>query len=160
MHAACVLLCSYCATARKHRQNPTSKNQRKASDSVGWGYSHPIRRAIMKTIHPLELEAKIEANETVEILDLRPRCQFETRHVPGSHSLPFNEFDAEALVHARELPLPEPLYLISERSEQARIAAGSMAHRGLDNLIVVEGGLANWERNGLPVDRRRGQQFG
>lgn len=41
----------------------------------------------MKTIHPLELEAKIEANEPVEIVDLRPRGQFEKRHVPGAHSI-------------------------------------------------------------------------
>jgi hypothetical protein len=24
---------------------------------------------------------------------------------------------------------------------------------GLDNLIIVEGGMENWERNGLPLDR-------
>ena len=29
----------------------------------------------MKTIHPLDLDAKIQANEMVEILDLRPRAQ-------------------------------------------------------------------------------------
>jgi rhodanese-related sulfurtransferase len=107
----------------------------------------------MKTTHPLELEARIEANETVEILDLRPRCQFEKRHVRGSHSLPFNEFHARTLVHSRELSLAEPLYLISERGEHAQIAADSMEHQGLDNLVVVEGGMHNWESYGLPVDR-------
>lgn len=108
----------------------------------------------MKTIHPLELEARMEANELVEILDLRPRCEFEKRHVPGAHSIPFSEFDAETLVHSRELPLPEPLYLISERGDHAQIAAENMERRGLDNLVVVEGGIQGWERNGLPLDRK------
>jgi rhodanese-related sulfurtransferase len=117
------------------------------------GVSLVQQKATMKTIHPLELEARIEANETVEILDLRPRCEFQKRHVPGSHSIPFNEFDAETLVHSRELPLPEPLYLISEKGEHARMAADSMEYHGLDNLVVVDGGMQNWERNGLPVDR-------
>lgn len=107
----------------------------------------------MKTIHPLELEAKIEANEPVEIVDLRPRGQFEQRHVPGAHSIPFNKFDPEILAHSRELPLHEPLYVISERGRHAQIAAENMGARGLDNLVVVEGGLQLWERNGLPVDR-------
>ena len=108
----------------------------------------------MKTIHPLELEARMEANELVEILDLRPRCEFEKRHVPGSHSIPFSEFDAETLVHSRELPLSEPLYLISERGDHAQIAAENMERRGLDNLVVVEGGIQGWERNGLSLDRK------
>jgi rhodanese-related sulfurtransferase len=69
----------------------------------------------MKTIHPLDLEAKIDANEPVEILDLRPRPQFEKRHVRGAHSLPFDEFNTAALLHCRELPLSEPLYVISQK---------------------------------------------
>ena len=107
----------------------------------------------MKTIHPLDLEAKIEANETIEVLDLRPRPQFEKRHVHGAHSLPFEEFDTASLLHCRELPLPEPLYVISRKGGYARLAADAMEECGLDNLIVVEGGMESWERNGLPVDR-------
>lgn len=110
----------------------------------------------MKTIHPLELEAKIEANEAVEIVDVRPRCQFEKRHVPGAYSIPFNKFDPETLVHSRELALPEPLYVISERGEHAQIVAENMDSRGLDNLVVVEGGMRAWDRNGLPIDRSQG----
>ena len=107
----------------------------------------------MKTIHPLELEAKIQADEIVEILDLRPRPQFEKRHVHGAHSLPFDEFDTASLLHSRELPLPEPLYVISQKGGHARLAADAMEELGLDNLVVVDGGMENWERNGLPVDR-------
>jgi len=107
----------------------------------------------MKTIHPLDLEAKIEANETVEILDLRSRPQFEKRHVHGAHALPFDDFDRASILHCRELPLPEPLYVISQKGGLARLAADAMEDNGLDNLIVVEGGMENWERNGLPVVR-------
>lgn len=107
----------------------------------------------MKTIHPLDLEAKIEASEPVEILDLRPRPLFEKRHVHGAHSLPFDEFDTASLLHCRELPITEPLYVISQKGGHARLAADAMEEFGLENLIVVEGGMDNWERNRLPVDR-------
>ena len=99
----------------------------------------------MKTIHPLELEARIETNEPIEIVDLRPRCQFAECHVLGAHSIPFNEFDTGTLVHSRELPLSEPLYVISDRGEHARSAAENMAQCGLDNLVIVEGGMQAWE---------------
>lgn len=111
---------------------------------------------MMKTIHPLDLDAKIQAHETVEIVDLRPRAQFEKRHLPGSHSLPFDEFDLESFIHCRELPLPEPLYLLSQKGGHARLVADAMEDRGFDNLIVVEGGMENWELNGLVLDRRPG----
>ena len=107
----------------------------------------------MKTIHPLDLEEKILANETIEILDLRPRSQFEKRHLHGAHSLPFDEFNTASLLNCRELPLPEPLYVISRKGGHARLAADAMEECGLDNLIVVEGGMENWEQNSLPVDR-------
>ena len=108
----------------------------------------------MKTIHPLDLEGKIDANETIEILDLRARPVFEKRHVRGAHSLPFDEFNTASLLHCRELPVTEPLYVISQKGGHARLAADAMEECGLDNLIVVEGGMENWERNGLPVVRR------
>ncbi len=107
----------------------------------------------MKRIHPVDLEAKIWANETIEILDLRPRAQFKKRHIHGSHSLPFDEFTPAMLLHGRELPWQEPLYLISQKGGYARVVADAMEECGLDNLIVVEGGLEGWLRSGLPVDR-------
>ena len=107
----------------------------------------------MKTIHPLDLEAKIEANETIEILDLRPRPQVEKRHVLGAHCLPYEECDIATLVHSRELPLPEPLYVISQKGGHARLVADAMEEWGLDNLVVIEGGMENWERNRLPLVR-------
>jgi rhodanese-related sulfurtransferase len=134
-------------------QDLSSKSQSRINGQFAPGAIFVATENHMKTIHSLELEERIQANEAVEILDLRPRCQFEKRHVPGAHSIPFNEFDAETLVHSRELPLTEPLYLISERGEHAQIAAENMERRGLDNLVVIEGGMQGWERNGLPVDR-------
>ena len=132
--------------AKFDQQKPTEGEEEKSRQLV-------FAQEIMKTSHPLELEAKIQADEIVEILDLRSRLQFEKRHVHGAHSLPFDEFDTASLLHSRELPLPEPLYVISQKGGHARLAADAMEEVGLDNLVVVEGGMENWERNGLPVDR-------
>jgi hypothetical protein len=73
--------------------------------------------------------------------------------VHGAHCLPYEECDTATLVHSRELPLPEPLYVISQKGGHARLVADAMEERGLDNLVVIEGGMENWERNGLPMVR-------
>jgi rhodanese-related sulfurtransferase len=136
-------------------QNPSSESQSGINGQFVAGTKLAATEKHMKTIHPFELEALIEANQLVEVLDLRPSCEFGKRRVPGSHSIPFNEFDAQRLVHCRELPLSEPIYVISDKGEHARMAAEDMELFGLDNLVVVEGGLQAWERSGLPLDRSR-----
>jgi rhodanese-related sulfurtransferase len=107
----------------------------------------------MKTIHPLELEARIETSKPVEIIDLRPRHEFEKLHVAGAHSLPVQELTPETLIRLRELPLTEPVYLISGTGVLAREAAENLERRGLDSTVVVEGGMKACERDGLPTVR-------
>ena len=57
----------------------------------------------METIHPLKLEALLEASQPVEILDIRPRAEFEKIHIEGAHSTPSAEISAGKLVCTREL---------------------------------------------------------
>jgi len=107
----------------------------------------------MKTIHPTDLDARIAAHEAVEILDLRSRSQFQKRHVPGAHSLPFEEFQSSSILCDRNQPLPAQLYVISQKGGLAHIAADDMEDFGRPAPIVVEGGMENWDRHRLPVDR-------
>lgn len=107
----------------------------------------------MKTIHPLRLEALLEASQPVEILDIRPRAEFEKVHIEGAHSIPSAEVSAETLVRTRELLLTEPLYLVSENGALAQLRAGDLERQGLDNLVIVAGGMHAWQDDGLPVVR-------
>jgi hypothetical protein len=88
----------------------------------------------MKTIKPLEFEALLEASQPVEIIDIRPRDEFEKLHIEGAHSLPLPELAPETLKSLRELPSAEPFYLISaSEGVRARWPASRTAsqHRGL-----------------------------
>jgi rhodanese-related sulfurtransferase len=109
----------------------------------------------MKTIHPLKLEALLETSQPIEILDIRPRTEFERVHIEGAHSMPAPEVSAETLVGARELLMTEPLYLVSESGTVAQLQARDLERQGLDNLFVVAGGMQAWQSGGLPVVRRR-----
>jgi rhodanese-related sulfurtransferase len=109
----------------------------------------------MKMIHPLTLEAMLEASQPVEILDIRPRAEFEKVHFEGAHSVPSAEISAETLVCTRELLQTEPLYLVSESGALAQLQACDLERQGMDNVVIVSGGMGRWQRDGLPVVRRR-----
>src|SRR5450631_3755025 len=113
------------------------------------------RKSIMKTIHPLKLEALLEASQPVEILDIRPRAEFEKVHIEGAHSIPSAEISAEKIVCTRELLQTEPLYLVSESGALAQLQACDLERQGLDNVVIVSGGMRRWQRDGLPVVRQR-----
>ena len=109
----------------------------------------------MKMIHPLTLEAMLEASQPVEILDIRPRAEFEKVHIEGAHSIPSAEISAEKLVCTRELLQTEPLYLVSESGALAQLQACDLERQGMDNVVIVSGGMGRWQRDGLPVVRHR-----
>jgi len=108
----------------------------------------------MKTIRPLTLEAILEASQPVEIVDIRPRAEFEKVHIEGAHSIPSAEISAEKLVCTRELLQTEPLYLVSESGALAQLQACDLERQGLDNVVIVSGGMRRWHSDGLPVVRR------
>ena len=108
----------------------------------------------MKTIHPLRLEALREASQPVEIVDIRPRAEFETVHIEGAHSIPSAEISAETLVCTRELLQTEPIYLVSESGALAQLQACDLERQGLDNVIIVSGGMRRWQSDRLPVVER------
>jgi rhodanese-related sulfurtransferase len=106
-------------------------------------------------IHPLKLEAMLEASQPVEIVDIRPRAEFEKVHIEGAHSVPSAEISAEKLVCTRELLQTEPLYLVSESGALAQLQACDLERQGLGNVVIVSGGMRRWQNDGLPVMRRR-----
>lgn len=109
----------------------------------------------MKTIQPLKLKALLETSQPIEILDIRPRPEFENVHIEGAHSMPSEEICAGTLAGTRELLMTEPLYLVSESGTLAQLQARALERQGLDNLFVIAGGMEAWQTAFLPVVQRR-----
>jgi rhodanese-related sulfurtransferase len=105
----------------------------------------------MKTIDPLKLEELLESSEPVEIVDIRPRNEFQNAHIDGAHSLPSAEISPETVLLSRALLPTEPLYLVSQSGALAQLSACDLERQGLDNVVVVAGGMHAWEHDGLPV---------
>ena len=103
----------------------------------------------MKTIQPRELERLRQTSQPVEILDIRPRSEFENEHIDGVHSLPSAELSPETLLSSRQLLATEPLYLVSESGALAQLTACELERRGLNNVVIVAGGMCGWRCQGL-----------
>ena len=107
----------------------------------------------MKTITPVELQKLMDWGD-VELIDVRPKKDFEKVHALTARSIPLSTFEPHSVLANRKLDGPAPLYLICRRKTLATLAACGLAGAGLDEAVVVEGGLEAWEEQGLPVVRR------
>jgi rhodanese-related sulfurtransferase len=110
----------------------------------------------MNTITPLELEALIDNGKPVEIIDVRPRKDFKQVHALGARSVPLAEFDAPTVLKNRKLGKDAPFYVMCRKRALAELAAESLQAAGLAEPIIVEGGIEEWERHGLPVVCKEG----
>ena len=107
----------------------------------------------MKTITPFELQMVIDKGP-VELIDVRPKKDFEKVHALGARSIPLSDLEPHSVLAHRKLDRHAPLYLMCRQKTLATLAACSLASAGLDEPIVVEGGLEAWEEQCLPVVRK------
>lgn len=108
----------------------------------------------MKTITPLELQLLIDKGD-VELIDVRPKKDFEKVHALVARSIPLSDFEPHSVLAHRKLDRHAPLYIMCRRRTLASLAACSLAGAGLDEPIVVEGGLEAWEGQCLPIVREQ-----
>lgn len=108
----------------------------------------------MKTITPFELQMLIDKGP-VELIDVRPKQDFEKAHALGARSIPLSDLKPHSVLAHRKLDKHAPMYIICRRKTLASLAACGLAGAGLAEPIVVEGGLEAWEEQCLPVAHKK-----
>jgi glyoxylase-like metal-dependent hydrolase (beta-lactamase superfamily II)/rhodanese-related sulfurtransferase len=88
--------------------------------------------------------------EGASLLDVRPSAAFGTGHVPGSINIGLSgQFASWA---GSLLPAGRPIVLMADDEEAAHEAAVRLARVGLENVAgYLDGGVAAWDRAGLPL---------
>jgi rhodanese-related sulfurtransferase len=108
-------------------------------------------RAEPASITPAELHERQQAGQSVELIDVRTQLEYNVVHARGAQSVPLGAL--AAFVAARRCGgAQEPLYLICHSGGRSRAACLRMTEAGLENVVNVDGGTAEWRRAGLPVD--------
>ena len=87
------------------------------------------------------------------VIDVRDSRAFATRgHLPGAALVPLEIMEANvADLHVRT---DQIVLLYADNEARATEAARILAGYGFPNLRVLGGGMAAWEREGLPVEGR------
>lgn len=111
------------------------------------------------TIHNTRLDPAIlthwmAENRPFKIIDVRTPAEFEAVHIPGAYNVPLDTLSE----HREDLRthLEEPAILVCRSGQRAAQAEQKLAEVGMDNVHVLEGGIAAWAAAGAPV--RRGRQ--
>ena len=104
----------------------------------------------MKTITPFELQMLID-KRYVEVIDVRPKKDFETVHALVARSIPLKTFEPHSLLAHRRGKAGAPIFIFGQGKAQASLVAGELAAAGLAEPIVVDGGIEAWEGHFFPV---------
>jgi len=81
------------------------------------------------------------------IVDVREASEFATQRIEGAVLIPLSQF---ADRHA-ELPRDRPLLMQCHSGSRSASATVFLLQRGWTDVRNVEGGIAAWMRDGLPV---------
>ena len=96
------------------------------------------------------LRARVEADEGLQILDVRERSEWEAGRIPDSLFIPYH--DIHGLPEGLD---PErPVAAICGSGQRSAVAASLLQRFGAREVLhVVDGGVADWERRGFPFER-------
>jgi hydroxyacylglutathione hydrolase len=83
----------------------------------------------------------------VEVIDVRGRAEYDAGHLPGVVNIPVGLL-AERI---GELPIERPIVVQCQAGARSSIAASVLLARGVHRVINLVGGIAAWQRAGLPV---------
>jgi rhodanese-related sulfurtransferase len=99
----------------------------------------------MKSISVQELAA---LGQGAEIVDVREEDEFAAVRVTGSRSIPLSRF-VQSLT---DIPATGTVYLMCAAGGRSAQATAYLEDQGYD-AVNVTGGIIEWQRSGLPVDR-------
>jgi len=117
-------------------------------------------KAGIKEISPRELDARLGAGEDILLIDVREHSESEQGHLRGSVLVPRGILEAAAdpaypkhfpeLCEARE----RDVVVYCATGGRSAMAAAVLQMMGFNKIVSLDGGIARWEQEGLPVQRQ------
>ena len=107
----------------------------------------------MNSISPLGLQQKLAGGAAVRLLDVRTPAEYAAVHLPQSLLKPLESFDAPAFA-AEWNQKPGRVYVLCQSGTRAKNAIRKLEDAGVNDCVLVEGGIKACVEAGLPVERR------
>jgi rhodanese-related sulfurtransferase len=117
----------------------------------------------IREIMPWDLEARLQENPDLMILDVREPYEFDAMHIAGSLNVPrgilesaceweYEETEPE-LVRARE----REIVVVCRSGHRSILAAHSMQVLGYKDVVSLETGLRGWKDYDQPLEDANGE---
>jgi rhodanese-related sulfurtransferase len=107
----------------------------------------------VKTITPRELNARREAGQVIELIDVRTPIEFREVHADGASNEPLDTLNPQTVIAGRQGRLDQPLYVICRSGSRGHQACQRLIAAGHANVVNVEGGTLAWTEAGYSVVR-------
>ena len=110
-----------------------------------------------------EIDPKVAYNNILDsknkiiLIDVRSKAEYDLAHASSSVNLPIHYLydDTHGIKNEKGIPLPQntdtEIYLLCTGGRLAGVAYSYLEHYGYRNITRVEGGLSNWNAEGLPI---------
>jgi hydroxyacylglutathione hydrolase len=109
-----------------------------------------VEKRPVARIERLPLERLPEHADSVQILDVRERSEWDEGHIPGSAFTPWHDIDGVP----GELDPSRPIAVVCASGSRSAVAASLLAGHGAERVIhVVEGGVPQWGELGHPLEQ-------
>lgn len=96
-----------------------------------------------------DLKAKLDARESIVLIDVRQPEEFKSGHVAGARSLPLPTLAS----HLDDLTKDAAIYCICLSGGRSSSACDLLQRQGFTNVTNVVGGMGAWQQAGLPSKR-------
>ena len=102
--------------------------------------------SVAKSVSTKSLKQRLDAGESIQLLDVRSRSEFGSGHLEGSINIPLTQ------LHSRvsEVHAFQPVVLVCHTGGRAGLAAG-LLKKHCHDLAILQGGILGWKTAKLPL---------
>jgi rhodanese-related sulfurtransferase len=108
------------------------------------------RLSTVKDVNNVEATQLINRRNAV-LLDVREPKEFEGGRLPSAIHIPLSQLASRVSELAKFTSRPIVAYCDTGR--RSRMAAGALEKAGFKEIYTLQGGIAAWKKDGLPVEK-------
>lgn len=105
-----------------------------------------------QTISRLELQAKLNAGETITVIEALPPHYYQQGHLPGAINIPHDQIRERAASLLPDQGQAIVVYCANTPCQNSSIAANTLSALGYRNVREYVEGKQDWVEAGLPLE--------
>lgn len=97
-----------------------------------------------------DLLRRMQAENSLLIVDVRSQGEYDKDHVPGAVHIPF--YSVRSGIQKTGYSKKEPIILYCEHGPRSGIASLTLSLSGYEQIYSLDGHMKGWRANGFPIE--------